>query len=65
MDVSGEWAVFAVLVFLQALRAGISSRYHQESFPGGDHTWIAPSPPIMPDTAAFTATLSIYGMSSP
>jgi hypothetical protein len=38
-------STFSILPY-SGLRAGISSRYHQESYPGDDRKWIAPDVPL-------------------
>ncbi len=47
-------STYCVLPY-SGLRAGISSRYHQESYPGDDRPWIAPSLPIMLDSQDYFA----------
>jgi len=47
-------STFSVLPY-SGLRAGISSRYHQESYPGDDRKWIAPDVPLALKSADYFA----------
>lgn len=47
-------STFSVLPY-SGLRAGISSRYHQESYPGDDREWIAPEVPLALKSADYFA----------
>ncbi len=47
-------STYSVLPY-SGLRAGISSRYHQESYPGDDRRWIAPDLPVALDSRDYFA----------